>query len=373
MDTCSPTKSSSAVTPMHVDGLYVMETPQESLPLAQSNNSADETLPVVIHHQAIEYNDIKQETPYAPGFLSTSPRGHVDNERIPGLLFQNEGHSNQGLSQVSTSSTNLVVMDDVFFTPTPDHNPLSTLSDDEGPVKSNGNTMHNQYDSTISALPGIPGHSPRRPAVHFASGRTSQTVHRRGIKKSPSKTDSPQTAVEYVLGPPTTKDLLNSWGAITTQYRDPHYSNPEDVPENGRVIGGLYFHLEGGDGFGPLSEWKQETSLDQEFTELLDTEDDTSFIEADHITGWEYASVPPSRRETLRWLRRSAQQEEMEKRRRARRSQASLTHAEGFFTNSVTDRRTYTSRLVCATVSTSCRPIVTGIHFHVHLIHGIGW
>ena len=117
----------------------------------------------------------------------------------------------------------------------------------------------------------------------------------------------------YSLKPPSTSELLSSMfdlGLETRVHRDPYYSKAEDAPERAREYGGLRFRLQGGTGVGSLEEWA---------SGLYGTSNDTSpsrgmlptrraKLDGSGILGWEYSSVPPSRRQAEEWLRKSSEE-----------------------------------------------------------------
>jgi hypothetical protein len=117
----------------------------------------------------------------------------------------------------------------------------------------------------------------------------------------------------YALKPPSTSELLSSMfdlGLETRVHRDPYYSKAEDAPERAREYGGLKFRLQGGTGVGSLEEWA---------SPLYGTSNDTSLsrgvlptrrakLEGNAILGWEYSSVPPSRRQAEEWLKKRSEE-----------------------------------------------------------------
>lgn len=124
----------------------------------------------------------------------------------------------------------------------------------------------------------------------------------------------------YALKPPSTSELLSSMfdiGLETRVHRDPYYSKPEDAPERAREYGGLKFRLQGGTGVGSLEEWA---------STLHGASKDTSpsrgilparrpKLEGGGILGWEYSSVPPSRRQAEEWLRKRSEEKDAQMRR----------------------------------------------------------
>lgn len=133
------------------------------------------------------------------------------------------------------------------------------------------------------------------------------------------------SAYEYNLPAPSREAListLDSLGIPFKLYRDPYYSNPEDVPERGREFGGLYFELQGGQGYGPLEEWNEDTFGQNSSSAAFDVVAATKLpLEASRVFGWEFASAPPSRREVVRWLSEKKSHEASQLQRRKKQSQ----------------------------------------------------
>lgn len=331
--TPTPTRSSYQNTnSMH--NLYEMDntagSPSSALPHHRSNGKS----PVDAFHQdhvSTAPNEIKHETPSGLLAIGVSPssfnRKSVtdgNKEGFPVLLFQNGDHPKaKSHSQHSTGPTALVVMEDIFFTPTPDHQGRDEQIGSKTPVREDITMARHKPD--VSPPSFDTSQSPlRKSGVRFAS--TTALQHQDRHKINPTSAKKQPLAWEYVIGAPTTKSILDSWGPITTRYRDPHYSNPEDVPEHGRFVGDLLFHLEGGDGFGPLEEWTHQDDdpvPDPQSAEVMNMGGAEFEISTDagYIAGWEYASMPPSRRVVIQWLQRVAHQEALENSQRAKRSQ----------------------------------------------------
>ncbi|KAH9937686.1 uncharacterized protein B0H18DRAFT_1081794 [Fomitopsis serialis] len=104
----------------------------------------------------------------------------------------------------------------------------------------------------------------------------------------------------YALPPPSAAELLSSvdsYGIPSKMYTSPHYSRASDAPERPREYAGLVFHLKGGLGLDTLDEWVSHTpdTVQRESGGKRN-------LDAVGVTGWEYASTPPSARETRRWL-----------------------------------------------------------------------
>lgn len=103
----------------------------------------------------------------------------------------------------------------------------------------------------------------------------------------------------YRLLPPTSAELVGSTDQYVIPskvYRDPYYSKESDAPEKPREYAGLVFHLKGGDGIDTLEEWKSDEHALSCRSGLATALDRTG------VSGWEYASTPPSVRQVRRWL-----------------------------------------------------------------------
>jgi hypothetical protein len=120
-------------------------------------------------------------------------------------------------------------------------------------------------------------------------------------------------AFTYALKPPSTSELLSSMfdlGLETRVHRDPYYSKAEDAPERAREYGGLKFRLQGGTGVGSLEEWtsalhgaSNDTSPSRRMLPMRRAK-----LDGSGILGWEYSSVPPSRRQAEEWLRKRSEE-----------------------------------------------------------------
>ena len=121
----------------------------------------------------------------------------------------------------------------------------------------------------------------------------------------------------YALKPPSTSELLSSMfdlGLETRVHSDPYYSKAEDAPERAREYGGLKFRLQGGTGVGSLEEWAHGASKDTSPSRgMLPTR--RAKLEGSGILGWEYSSVPPSRRQAEEWLRKRSEENDEQMRR----------------------------------------------------------
>ena len=124
----------------------------------------------------------------------------------------------------------------------------------------------------------------------------------------------------YALKPPSAPELLSSMfdlGLETRVHRDPYYSKAEDAPERAREYGGLKFRLQGGVGVGSLEEWastldgaSKDTSPSRR---MLPTRQ--AKLDGSGVLGWEYSSVPPSRRQAEEWLRKRSEENDVQMRR----------------------------------------------------------
>ncbi|KAH6917376.1 hypothetical protein BKA70DRAFT_332306 [Coprinopsis sp. MPI-PUGE-AT-0042] len=109
-----------------------------------------------------------------------------------------------------------------------------------------------------------------------------------------------QNLYQYSVLPPTREELMHTLAqhdVAQKVYRKPYYSNADDAPLNSREYGGLVFHLKGPT-LDALEEWVpgKPTGDDWRF----------SGFEPEGVGGWEYASSPPSPRETRKWLANEA-------------------------------------------------------------------
>lgn len=108
----------------------------------------------------------------------------------------------------------------------------------------------------------------------------------------------------YTCAPPTAVELVESTeqvGIPSKIYRDPYYSEKSDAPERPREYAGLVFHLKGGDGVANLEVWKEDESAPSMVTGHRAQE-----FDATGVSGWEYASTPPSAKQAQKWLKEQA-------------------------------------------------------------------
>ncbi|KAF9453810.1 DNA/RNA polymerase [Macrolepiota fuliginosa MF-IS2] len=151
-----------------------------------------------------------------------------------------------------------------------------------------------------------------------------------------------QNQYTYARVPPITTDLiagLESLGLPRKTYRSPFYSNEGDVPERPREFAGLVYNLKGGKGI---------LSADEFVVAPRDPADETLDAKPQfHVqTGWEYASLPPSRRAMKRWLlheRHLRKQSVLQKERRSQIEGPTQLNIYDF-KNSLVERAVNTSR-----------------------------
>ncbi|EIN13737.1 hypothetical protein PUNSTDRAFT_117429 [Punctularia strigosozonata HHB-11173 SS5] len=103
----------------------------------------------------------------------------------------------------------------------------------------------------------------------------------------------------YAPKPPSASVLLSSMadcGIPSKLYQPPWYSREDDASDMAQEFAGLMFHVKGGHGIGTLDEWQYSS------TPRLPLESGISVFGLAYAQGWEYAGVPPSVKETRRWL-----------------------------------------------------------------------
>ncbi|KAI8995628.1 hypothetical protein BD414DRAFT_513374 [Trametes punicea] len=111
----------------------------------------------------------------------------------------------------------------------------------------------------------------------------------------------------YTCPPPTSVELVGSTdqvGIPSKIYRDPYYSKESDAPERPREYAGLVFHLKGSDGTANLEEWRSEGDAPPLSSHP------SGMLDSTGITGWEYASAPPSVKQARKWLKEQASRRE---------------------------------------------------------------
>ena len=131
----------------------------------------------------------------------------------------------------------------------------------------------------------------------------------------PLKLSSRKKIYTYAFKPPSASELLSSMfdlGLETRVHRDPYYSRAEDAPERAREYGGLKFRLQGGTGVGSLEEWattQHGASNDLSPSRRIPP-GRRAMLDGSGILGWEYSSVPPSRRQAEEWLRNRSKEDD---------------------------------------------------------------
>jgi DNA polymerase zeta len=105
----------------------------------------------------------------------------------------------------------------------------------------------------------------------------------------------------YSVAPPSILELeasIDQCGIQSKIYRDPYYSKDSDAPEKSREYSGLLYHLRG-QGLGTLEEWDNgDPEAKGKSLGAFPRK-----LEPFGISGWEYASCPPSVGESKKWLR----------------------------------------------------------------------
>ncbi|KAF8640582.1 hypothetical protein AX17_000244 [Amanita inopinata Kibby_2008] len=124
---------------------------------------------------------------------------------------------------------------------------------------------------------------------------------------------------EYRIRPPSISYLLQNLGSLGLSekiYREPYYSALSDAPRGPRVYADLIYRLKGGRGVANLDAW--ESVLDQyAMPELVTSGAQVGSLA---LSGWEYASYPPSVKQVRGWLK-TAQRYSITTERRRRHSQ----------------------------------------------------
>lgn len=146
------------------------------------------------------------------------------------------------------------------------------------------------------------------------------------VSPSPTRIHSKTGPRGYVYShiPPSASEListLDDFGIPSKIYKDPHYSNEFDAPEHPKEYAGLIYYIQGGSGLSTLKDWDDGSGAIQEKGSHFKIKQETMAI-----SGWEYASVPPSVREVKRWLKTDVISQETSKKRRNAPSQVSRVH-----------------------------------------------
>ena len=132
------------------------------------------------------------------------------------------------------------------------------------------------------------------------SSMTKSSAHTATSSKATASTGMLVKGYRYALPPPTASALLASvdeHGIPSKVYTSPYYSKASDAPERPREYAGLVFHLKGGTGLDTLEEWAGSTP-----DSIGHVGKGKRRLDPTGVTGWEYASTPPSAREVRRWL-----------------------------------------------------------------------
>jgi hypothetical protein len=199
----------------------------------------------------------------------------------------------------------LMQEDDVFYTPT----------------SQEARRDRNEDNLATSTHPKHPSNDHHKPTNHPLSSQLSiKSLQNTGV------------CFEYALKAPSSAELQASIDPLAPRenlYRDPYYSNPSDIPEQGREFGGLYFELNGSNGVDSLPEWEvfegdqapsqssQLSAMQREDTSAIVT----SALYSSGISSWEYAEAPPGRKEILRWIKKVKDEDLLERKRLAKQSQ----------------------------------------------------
>jgi DNA polymerase zeta len=107
---------------------------------------------------------------------------------------------------------------------------------------------------------------------------------------------SPNSFV-WALPPPSTAhlfELIKSSRRSEVVYRDPYYSNPDDVPKVAHVYGGRVFNLKA-DSIKYLPPFKHQTLSSNGIGQ-------PAYRKRSGITSWEYYARPPAAKEMRDWL-----------------------------------------------------------------------
>ncbi|KAJ3575642.1 hypothetical protein NP233_g970 [Leucocoprinus birnbaumii] len=133
--------------------------------------------------------------------------------------------------------------------------------------------------------------------------------------------ESGKNCFTYSRVPPSRADLIASLEAYKLPmkvYKSPFYSNEYDAPERPREFAGLVYHLKGGEGIASL----------EDFVLISPQEPPSQLCYSKPVfepqLGWEYASLPPSRKSVGRWAKQeqlTQKKAEQVARRKAMRSQ----------------------------------------------------
>lgn len=119
----------------------------------------------------------------------------------------------------------------------------------------------------------------------------------------------------YCKFSPSRADLIARLEALELQtkiYQPPFYSNEADISKRSSEFAGLVYHLDGGKGTASLEEFMPTP-------ESVQYPYNYPWFEAH--SGWEFASLPPSRRAIRRWLKHETRSRKKLSNRKTPRSQ----------------------------------------------------
>ncbi|KAG6851054.1 hypothetical protein H0H93_002946 [Arthromyces matolae] len=136
------------------------------------------------------------------------------------------------------------------------------------------------------------------PALIVCQRPSSETTARKFFRETYSIVPTVDTNLfEYSVAAPAISKLyetLDEHGLQAHIYKPPHYSSSPDVPERPKEYAGLVFKLKGGHGITHIDSWEDDGE-----------ELDGTWLSSEGVAGWEYASAPPSAKETQKWLAES--------------------------------------------------------------------
>lgn len=282
-----------------------------SLTLPYEQNGQDPDSPIPENRIIRDPSSLKQ----------TNADEGADDETIPGLSLPHKTTSSNGL-KASNSFHQLLEIKDVFYSLPNSENDIQRRKRSASPLGSERPTKRPRVDSTPSPIDP-------KPAIKFTP--EDGVLPRSSLDDSSSINDQRNsTSFEYGIPAPSREALLESManlGVPSKLYRDPYFANTQDVPDQPFEHGGRRFILKGA-GLGSLEPWEDEdddeippssSPASVKSTESVDT--DREPLESEGVYGWEYASMPPSRKETELWLKESKSQYLAELKRRQRQSQ----------------------------------------------------
>lgn len=122
--------------------------------------------------------------------------------------------------------------------------------------------------------------------------------------------------------PPTRNQVLATMpelGIPSVVYKEPFYSRATDAPNRPKEYGGLTFHIQGGTGVGSLPDWAGDHHGAVDDTPAKARKRSLRpRLEGTGVFGWEFAAVPPGRRDAERWMRETRNEALLRKQREAR-------------------------------------------------------